>query len=969
MIAAGRPARRTLPLFAAAFAMFLLSLVLVPVAPAVADTAPPTGTPATVSADGLPTWQINGVVWSQAVVGNTVYVTGSFTKARPPGVSPGGAGEIAANNIFAYDITTGNPVASFSHSLNAQGLVITASPDGSRIYVGGDFTTVDGIARSHIAAFDTATGALDTTFVPTLSNQVRGIAVSPTTVYVGGSFFNASGKSRTRLAAFATSGALLSWAPKADDNNVAAMVMTPDNSRVIVGGSFTTLNGVSANGMGSLDATTGATEPWAANQVMRDGGTGSGITSLTTDGTQIYGSGYAYQTGSFEGSFAAAPLTGAIAWLNDCHGDTYDTFPVGQALYTVSHAHNCQPIGAFPQTADWTVNQRRALAFTTYATGHNTGPDDYGWNYNGQPDSSILQWYPVLSIGSYTGQAQAAWAVDGNSNYVVLGGEFPKVNGVAQQGLVRFATRTIAPNKRGPEYNNVAPTAAAQPSGGAKVSWKAQSDQDNAALTYKVYRSGTTAPIYTTTQNSNYWTMPAMSYVDNNVAAGTYTYQVQVSDPFGNVLSLPKPAAVTVTGTVANKPPVAAFTSTVNALAASFNGSTSADPDGSIASYSWNFGDSTAPGSGAAASHTYGAAGTYHVTLTVTDNGGSTNSVTHDVTVAPPNQPPVAAFTSSVNALAASFNGSTSADPDGSIASYSWNFGDSTAPGSGAITTHTYAAVGTYHVTLTVTDNSGATNSVTHDVTATAGVTVVASDTFGRTVANGWGSADSGGVWTPSGTATNFAVNGGAGKITMGSAGAGPSEYLNSVSTTDTDLQVAFSANKASTGNGTYFYFIGRKIASVGDYRAKVRILSNGTVGIAISKFIGSTETATVPEKIVPGLTYTAGQVLQLRFDATGTSPTTLGAKVWASGTTEPTGWQISATDATASLQVAGGVGLAVYLSGSSTSAPVVGSFQNLKVSLASTLPPAAAAKAQALKAAPLTKVTTANAKQLSVAR
>ena len=53
-----------------------------------ADTAPAAGTPATVSGDGLPTWQINGVVWAQVLVGNTVYATGEFTKARPPGVPP-----------------------------------------------------------------------------------------------------------------------------------------------------------------------------------------------------------------------------------------------------------------------------------------------------------------------------------------------------------------------------------------------------------------------------------------------------------------------------------------------------------------------------------------------------------------------------------------------------------------------------------------------------------------------------------------------------------------------------------------------------------------------------------------------------------------------------------------------------------------------------------------------------------------
>ena len=75
-----------------------LSLVLtIPViavtsAPAAqADTVPAAGTPATVSADGLPTWQVNGVVWSQAVAKNVVFAGGKFTAARPPGVAVGGA--------------------------------------------------------------------------------------------------------------------------------------------------------------------------------------------------------------------------------------------------------------------------------------------------------------------------------------------------------------------------------------------------------------------------------------------------------------------------------------------------------------------------------------------------------------------------------------------------------------------------------------------------------------------------------------------------------------------------------------------------------------------------------------------------------------------------------------------------------------------------------------------------------------
>ena len=80
------------------------------VTPAVrADTAPPAGTPATVSADRLPTWQINGVVWSQAVANNVVFAGGQFTRARPPGVTPGVPARSAAQNFFAYDITDRQP--------------------------------------------------------------------------------------------------------------------------------------------------------------------------------------------------------------------------------------------------------------------------------------------------------------------------------------------------------------------------------------------------------------------------------------------------------------------------------------------------------------------------------------------------------------------------------------------------------------------------------------------------------------------------------------------------------------------------------------------------------------------------------------------------------------------------------------------------------------------------------------------
>jgi len=166
----------------------------------------------------------------------------------------------------------------------------------------------------------------------------------------------------------------------------------------------------------------------------------------------------------------------------------------------------------------------------------------------------------------------------------------------------------------------------------------------------------------------------------------------------------------TATAPAANQPPTADFTSSCSALNCSFT-STSSDPDGTIASYSWNFGDggtSTAQNP----SHTYGATGSYSVTLQVTDNQGAQSPITtKTVNVTAPNQAPTANFTFSCSALTCNFT-STSSDPDGTISAYSWNFGDG-ATSTAQNPSRTYAAGGSYNVTLRVTDNQGAQSPIT----------------------------------------------------------------------------------------------------------------------------------------------------------------------------------------------------------------------------------------------------------------
>ena len=194
------------------------------------------------------------------------------------------------------------------------------------------------------------------------------------------------------------------------------------------------------------------------------------------------------------------------------------------------------------------------------------------------------------------------------------------------------------------------------------------------------------------------------------VAAGSYTVALTITDDKGATAT----QRTSISVTKANVAPKAAFTHSVSELVVSFDASGSSDSDGSIASYQWDFGDGS-NGTGKTVSHTYVAAGSYTVALTITDDKGATATQRTSISVTKANVAPKAAFTHSVSELVVSFDASGSSDSDGSIASYQWDFGDG-SNGTGKTVSHTYVAAGSYTATLTVTDDKKLSASVSYSI-------------------------------------------------------------------------------------------------------------------------------------------------------------------------------------------------------------------------------------------------------------
>jgi len=468
-----------------------------------AQTAVTTGGPLTAVAGSA--WQTDASVLGLAVAKGKAFVGGRFLNVRPPGAAPG-ASQTSRTYLAAFNQTTGALDTSFNHVLNGIVWAIVASPDGSKIYVGGDFTKVDGVTRNRLAAFDTTTGALIANIKPSVSYRVKALAIGGNSLYFGGSFGLVNGLARNRAAAISTvDGSLLPWNPNAD-SDVYAIDAADDNSKVYLGGTFTKIGTTSRWAVASVNNSTGAILAFSAASAV-PGPTStckSRVKDIETVGTKVYFANAGDGPGCFDGTWAADVATGNLVWKNTCLGATEAITMVSGWLFKGSHAHDCSAATAGPAFGEGTGNHYLLL--------------------QNPADGKLGPWFPNTNAAAPTQVGPLVSATGGTDLWV--GGDFTKVNGAAQQGLTRFTNLGNGAAPLGPALPTLSNAVTKQ----VKATVQTSVDNDDITLTYRLLRGSTNTIVATTTANSTFWSRPSITLTDPAAPLGSQMYRIEVTD-------------------------------------------------------------------------------------------------------------------------------------------------------------------------------------------------------------------------------------------------------------------------------------------------------------------------------------------------------------------------------------------------------------------------------------------------------
>jgi hypothetical protein len=335
-------------------------------------------------------WSTNGIVKAVLVAGDTVYVGGQFTQVRGPGGSP----TAARTNLAAFDRTTGALRTGFLSNTN--GYVRQLATDGSKLFVGGSFTSIGNVSRSRLAALDLNTGTVDTAWAAGANSNVYALEVQGNRLYVGGSFSTLGSVTRNRVGVVSTTTGTLDTAFNPNANGtVLAIAAAPDGSRVYVGGEFSTVGGSSRQYIATVSASTGALQPL----VFQHSTFGEVIDlDVSADGSQVFAA-----LGDLENqAIAWSTTTGNRQWFYQVDGDT-------QAI--------------------------RYYDGNVYFGFHEGALDDHSVRMlvADAASGAIVQTYRP-TVNSFYG----VWDIDVNADGLVIGGEFTNVAGVNVQGVAIF---------------------------------------------------------------------------------------------------------------------------------------------------------------------------------------------------------------------------------------------------------------------------------------------------------------------------------------------------------------------------------------------------------------------------------------------------------------------------------------------------------------------------------------------------
>jgi hypothetical protein len=343
----------------------------------------------------------NGPVYAVVMVGDVVCAGGAFTSVT------GTNGAHARSRLAAVNLTTG---AVTSFRADANGVVRALAVSGSALFLGGDFSRVNGVSRGRFAEVDTGSGSLRATRRDA-NGTVRALSAAGDRLYVGGAFTTFGGASRSRAAALVLPGRTVDAGFRPSLNGwVYAVSAVPDGSGVVVGGSFTTVNGSS-----SRRYLASFTHGGALRSTVFALGPNNAVLSLDTNetGSRVFAGVGGDSTGNQAAGFNAS--TGRKLWSQRADGDVQAVTFHGGNVYFGFHE------GFAGSTAV------RLLA----------------------ADASSGALEPAFRprINSFWG----VWAVTATNRGVVAGGEFTSVNGVAAGRLAFFdAARVTTPPVSGP---------------------------------------------------------------------------------------------------------------------------------------------------------------------------------------------------------------------------------------------------------------------------------------------------------------------------------------------------------------------------------------------------------------------------------------------------------------------------------------------------------------------------------------